>query len=67
MDRDYYNRFLAQQLPNPLPDAKQLVLFQLIPLSDAAMIRRAVETVQRVCSKAALARIYAAINGGYRP
>ena len=51
----------------PLPDAKQLVLFQLIPLSDAATIRRAVETLQRVCSKNALARIYAAINGGQRP
>lgn len=67
VDRDYYNRFLTQQLPNPLPDAKQLVLFRLIPLSDAATIRRAVETVQRICSKDALARIYTAINGGKRP
>lgn len=64
--RDYYNRFLIHQLPNPLLDAKQLVLFQLIPLRDADTIRRAVETVQRVCSKADLARIYTAINGGQR-
>ena len=67
VDRDYYNRFLARQLPNPLPDAKQLVLFQLIPLRDVATIRRAVDTIQRVCSKDALARIYTAINGGQRP
>lgn len=64
--RDYYNRFLVHQLANPLLDAKQLVLFQLIPPRDADTIRRAVETVQRVCSKADLARIYTAINGGSR-
>jgi hypothetical protein len=60
--RDYYNRFLAKQLANPLTDAKQLVLFQNVPLSDTGALRQALEAVQDHCGKPNLARIYTAIN-----
>ncbi len=68
-DRNYYNRFLAKRLANPLNDAKQLVLFQNIPLSDASTLRQALEAVQGYCAKPSLARVYAAINstGQSRP
>jgi hypothetical protein len=61
-DRNYYNRFLTKQLANPVNDAKQLVLFQNIPLSDTETLRQALEAVQGFCGKASLARVYAAIN-----
>ncbi len=61
-DRNYYNRFLAKRLANPLNDAKQLVLFQNIPLSDTGTLRQALEAVQGFCGKTSLARVYAAIN-----
>src|SRR5690606_22560287 len=38
-DRRYYNRFLTHRLSNPLVDAKQMVLFQNIPLSDTATLQ----------------------------
>lgn len=68
-DRNYYNRFLTKRLANPLNDAKQLVLFQNIPLSDASTLRQALEAVQGYCAKPSLARVYAAINstGQSRP
>lgn len=62
--RDYYNRFLRKRLANPLSDAKQLVLFQNVPLTDTDQLRQALETVQRFCGKANLARVYTAINKG---
>lgn len=60
--RDYYNRFLRKRLPNPLIDAKQLVLFQNVRLSDTDAIRCGLETIQGFCSKSHLARVYTAIN-----
>lgn len=60
--RDYYNRFLRKRLSTPLTDAKQLVLFQNISLDDMDTLRQALETVQRFCGKANLARVYTAIN-----
>lgn len=65
-DRNYYNRFLTKRLANPLRDAKQLVLFQNVPLSDELTLRRALETVQRFCTKYNLARAYKAVNSTWR-
>ncbi|MGW3468595.1 hypothetical protein ACWDKQ_08995 [Saccharopolyspora sp. NPDC000995] len=48
-ERNYYNRFLTKRLANPLTDAKQLVLFGNIPLSDETALRRAFGAVQDHC------------------
>ena len=68
-DRNYYNRFLAKRLANPVTDAKQLVPFQNIPLSDTDTLSQALEALQGFCGKPSLARVYAAINsrGHSRP
>ncbi|MEU3571956.1 hypothetical protein AB0E96_26535 [Kitasatospora sp. NPDC036755] len=63
-DRGYYNRYLRRALPNPLRDAKQLVLFSNVPLADSDTLGRAMDSVQRWCSHASLARMYAAVNSG---
>jgi hypothetical protein len=54
-NRNYYNRFLAKRLANPVNDAKQLVLFQNIPLSDTGTLRQALEAVQGFCGTPSLA------------
>ncbi|MGH3857224.1 MAG: hypothetical protein ACRDR6_27825 [Pseudonocardiaceae bacterium] len=64
VDRHYYNRFLTKRLSNPLPDAKQLVLFQNVPRGDVAALRQAFDAVQGRCGKPSLARMYTAINKG---
>lgn len=64
VDRHYYNRFLAKRLANPLPDAKQLILFQNVPRDDTAALRQAFDAAQGRCGKSSLARMYAAINKG---
>ncbi|MFC7328812.1 hypothetical protein [Marinactinospora rubrisoli] len=61
-ERNYYNRFLAKRVANPLIDAKQLVLFQNISLADGEKLDQALEAIQGFCSKPNLARIYAAVN-----
>lgn len=61
-DRRYYNRFLTHRLSNPLVDAKQMVLFQNIPLSDTETLQRALGTLQTTCSKPTLARLHTAIH-----
>jgi hypothetical protein len=63
-DRHYYNRFLTKRLANPLLDAKQLVLFQNVPRTEAPSLRQAFDTVQRFCGKPSLAMMYTAINRG---
>lgn len=63
-DRGYYNRYLRRALPNPLRDAKQLVLFSNIPLTDSDTVRTAMDSVQRWCSRSNLAQMYAAVNAG---
>ncbi|MFD9814574.1 hypothetical protein [Streptomyces sp. NPDC059080] len=63
-DRSYYNRYLRRALPNPLRDAKQLVLFSNIPLADADALQSAMHAVQQWCSRANLARMYSAVNSG---
>ncbi|MGW1177203.1 hypothetical protein ACWD4P_26240 [Kitasatospora sp. NPDC002543] len=63
-DRGYYNRYLRRALPNPLRDAKQLVLFSNVPLADSDTLGKAMDSVQRWCSHASLARMYAAVNSG---
>lgn len=60
--RQYYDRFLARRLPSPLPDGKLMVLFQHIPLSDSDTLSRALETLEGVCGKQSLARVYTAIT-----
>ncbi|RDI65744.1 hypothetical protein DFR76_10559 [Nocardia pseudobrasiliensis] len=61
-ERRYYNRFLTKRLSNPLTDAKQLVLFQNIPVADAEAVQRGLGTLHRLCSKPNLARVQGAIH-----
>ncbi len=63
-DRAYYNRYLRRAIPNPLKDAKQLVLFSNVPVGDARSLGEGMQTLQRWCGKSSLARVYAAINSG---
>ncbi|EST25413.1 hypothetical protein [Streptomyces roseochromogenus] len=63
-DRAYYNRYLRRALPNPLRDAKQLVLFSNIPITDSRALGEAMHCLQQWCSKGSLARVYSAINSG---
>lgn len=63
-DRAYYNRYLRRNLPNPLKDAKQLVLFANIPVTDSDTLGEAMGCLQQWCSKGSLARVYKAINSG---
>lgn len=63
-DRAYYNRYLRRTLPNPLRDAKQLVLFSNIPVTDSESLSEGMHCLQQWCSKSSLARVYAAINQG---
>ncbi|NYJ35873.1 hypothetical protein [Nocardiopsis aegyptia] len=62
--RHYYNRYLTRRLANPLEDAKQLVLFRNIPVSDPEALGAAMSSIQGSCSKRNLARVYSAINPG---
>ena len=62
--RAYYNRYLRRAIPNPLKDAKQLVLFVNVPVSDARSLSQGMGCLQHWCSKASLARAYSAINSG---
>ncbi len=64
VDRRYYNRFLTKRLANPLPDAKQLVLFRNVPRDDTATLQQAFDLVRDHCGKPSLARIYTAISRG---
>lgn len=63
-DRAYYNRYLRRALPNPLRDAKQLVLFSNIPVTDSESLSQGMHCLQQWCSKGNLARVYTAINQG---
>lgn len=60
--RAYYNRLLKSQLPNPLYDGKQLVLFQKTLLSDADKIQSGLEVIQTHCTKSTLAKLYSRIT-----
>ena len=62
--RHYYNRYLTKQLANPLWDAKQLVLFRNIPVSDSRTLAKALDGVRESFSKHNLARVYAALTPG---
>ncbi|MEV2275711.1 hypothetical protein AB0I72_08995 [Nocardiopsis sp. NPDC049922] len=62
--RNYYDRYLASRLANPLEDAKQLVLFRNIPLSDAESLGEAMHAVRGSCGKRGLARVDSAVNCG---
>jgi hypothetical protein len=46
VERHYYNRFLTKRRANPLPDAKQLILFRNVPRGDVAARRQAFDAVQ---------------------
>ncbi|GAA5065486.1 hypothetical protein [Nocardia callitridis] len=60
--RHYYNRFLTKRLSNPMDDAKQLVLFQHVPLGDTDVLMRGLSAIRTLCSKPSLARVHAAIQ-----
>ncbi|XKK40088.1 hypothetical protein HFP72_04730 [Nocardiopsis sp. ARC36] len=62
--RHYYNRYLTKRLANPLWDAKQLVLFRNIPMSDSVMLTEALTGVRESFSKHNLTRVYAALAPG---
>lgn len=62
--RHYYNRYLAKRLANPLKDAKQLVLFRNIPVSDSRTMSEALHGVRESFSKHNLTRVYAALAPG---
>ncbi|MDX3384368.1 hypothetical protein PV682_23295 [Streptomyces niveiscabiei] len=61
-ERAYYNRYLRRALPNPLRDAKQLVLFTNIPIDDRDQVARGMRCLQQWCAKGSLARVYSAIS-----
>ncbi|WP_196814519.1 hypothetical protein [Nocardia sp. BMG111209] len=61
-DRLYYNRFLTKRLSNPLVDAKQLCLFQNIPVRDTDTIAQALGTLRTICTKPDLARLQTAVQ-----
>ncbi|MBF6315753.1 hypothetical protein IU453_03025 [Nocardia cyriacigeorgica] len=61
-ERHYYNRFLGKRLANPLTDAKQMALFQNIPITDSDALQQALTTIRQHCSKPHLARIHTAIH-----
>lgn len=61
-ERHYYNRFLTKNLANPLTDAKQMVLFQNIPITDTEALQRALGTIRQHCAKPNLARVHTAIH-----
>lgn len=61
-ERHYYNRFLGKNLANPLSDAKQMVLFQNIPVTDSEALQHALGTIRQHCSKPSLARVHTAIH-----
>jgi hypothetical protein len=64
--RHYYNRYLTKRLANPLWDAKQLVLFRNIPVSDSVMLTEALAGARESFSKHNLARVYAALAPGMK-
>ena len=65
--RVYYNRFLEHTLSNPLPDGKQLVLFENISTADKtsenkAKVLGALEALSEYCSREALSEVYTPIR-----
>ncbi len=65
--RVYYNRFLERTLSNPLPDGKQLVLFEAVDTDDKSSknkekIFQALETLDEHCSRETLAEMYTPIR-----
>lgn len=67
VDRAYYNRYLESKLSNPLPDGKQLVLFELLPLKDKdsnlqEKISGALGALSMYCSHDVLSNIYTPIR-----
>lgn len=61
-ERHYYNRFLGKNLANPLSDAKQMVLFQNIPVTDSDALQQALGTIRQHCSNPSIARVHTAIH-----
>ncbi|WP_109523696.1 hypothetical protein [Nocardia aurea] len=59
--RAYYNRYLSNSLANPLIDAKQLVLFQNIPITDSVLLQSALSVLGEHCTKPSLARVMSAV------
>jgi hypothetical protein len=45
-----------------LIDAKQMVLFQNVPVTDSDALQQALGTIRRHCSKPNLARVHTAIH-----
>ncbi|MBB6173814.1 hypothetical protein HNR23_003874 [Nocardiopsis mwathae] len=61
-ERRYYNRYGRKSLAAPLLDAKQMVLFSSVPLSDAAALTEAMAAVQQVCTEQNTARVHSVIS-----
>lgn len=67
VDRAYYNRYLESKLSNPLPDGKQLILFELLSLKDKdsnlqEKISGALGALSMYCSHDVLSNIYTPIR-----
>lgn len=65
--RRYYNRFLEHTLSNPLIDAKQLVLFKAVDMTDKSANNRqdalsALSVLDEHCQRETLAEIYMPIK-----
>jgi hypothetical protein len=63
IQRRYYNRYLQQQLSNPLPDAKQLILFRSIDVrEDAQGVASAMDVLTEHSTRETISRIYGPIR-----
>lgn len=61
--RRYYNRYLQRQLSNPLPDAKQLILFKSVDVqNDKQGVANAMDVLTEHASRETISRIYGPIR-----
>lgn len=63
--RVYYDRYLRKQLSNPLPDAKQLILFKAMDIKkDSQDVARGLNVISRHCTRETISRVYGPIMKG---
>lgn len=63
IQRRYYNRYLARQLSNPLPDAKQLILFKSVDVrSDEDGVANGLDVLTEHATRETISRIYGPIR-----
>lgn len=63
IQRQYYNRYLARQLSNPLPDAKQLILFKSVDVrNDEDGVASGLDVLTEHATRETISRIYGPIR-----